>query len=351
MLKDYNPIYEPTKLIRVTYQHICPICFKKNWCSFAENGSYAICMRISAGSVKGTKNGGYVHILGSSDYIKPEFVAPPPVIYKAKPLHIHNVYSFLLDQLYLQPDHLKNLIQDRGLNKKTVTQLGYKSMPTKIELFKLMYAIREKFGNALRGVPGFFTELIKNGNRSDNVWQMVRYDGILLPARNTDGSILGMQIRKDEGDPRYVWFSSNPDKLDNGTSSGVPVHFSNPNKNSVLYLTEGVLKADVVSYFTGAPVIGVAGVSTVRPEKLRDEISKIRTPRSKVIMVYDSDWRTNEFVTKAMIRTGEILAKKFDVKIRTWSGSKGYDDLLFTNESPITQDLNVQDFKYLSANI
>ena len=60
--------------VRVTRRDPCTICKRPDWCSVADDGSIAICMRVSDGSVSETKNGGYLHVL--RDNPKPIRITP-----------------------------------------------------------------------------------------------------------------------------------------------------------------------------------------------------------------------------------------------------------------------------------
>lgn len=51
------------KMQRVSKQKPCLICGKPDWCLIAEDGSAAICQRITEGSVKKCGDAGYLHIL------------------------------------------------------------------------------------------------------------------------------------------------------------------------------------------------------------------------------------------------------------------------------------------------
>lgn len=53
----------------------CPICSKPDWCIVAEDGSAAICSRISEGSVKKAGKAGWLHILGNFKPVK--YTVPP----------------------------------------------------------------------------------------------------------------------------------------------------------------------------------------------------------------------------------------------------------------------------------
>lgn len=49
--------------LRASKADPCPICEHPDWCSTSADGSVAICMRVSEGSIKRTRNGGFLHRL------------------------------------------------------------------------------------------------------------------------------------------------------------------------------------------------------------------------------------------------------------------------------------------------
>jgi len=51
------------KMRRVSRRKPCPVCGRPDWCLVAEDGSAAICQRITEGSVKKCGDAGYLHIL------------------------------------------------------------------------------------------------------------------------------------------------------------------------------------------------------------------------------------------------------------------------------------------------
>lgn len=55
-----------SSLVRVSRGNPCLICGKPDWCGRSTDGVYAICMRISEGSIKTTGNGGSLHVLQNS---------------------------------------------------------------------------------------------------------------------------------------------------------------------------------------------------------------------------------------------------------------------------------------------
>lgn len=73
--------YEKTKWIRVRKGNPCPICQKADWCSVADDGSVAFCMRVASDKPVTTQIGtGYIHQLTEQN--KQQFVKPP----KPKPV-------------------------------------------------------------------------------------------------------------------------------------------------------------------------------------------------------------------------------------------------------------------------
>lgn len=58
-------------MLRVTKSRPCPVCGKPDWCLVSEDGSAAICPRVSQNAVKRCGDGGWLHILKESPY-KPQ---------------------------------------------------------------------------------------------------------------------------------------------------------------------------------------------------------------------------------------------------------------------------------------
>ena len=91
-------------------------------------------------------------------------------------------------------------------------------------------------------------------------------------AKGIDGMIRGAQIRLDtpirdqESDldksgTKYLWLSSASKKR--GVSSGSPVHFVGDPFARVVYVTEGLLKADVSHYLMDRSFAATAGANNV----------------------------------------------------------------------------------------
>ena len=50
-------------MLRVNKAHPCPVCEKRDWCLYSEDGSAAICARVSEGSRKKSGDAGWLHVL------------------------------------------------------------------------------------------------------------------------------------------------------------------------------------------------------------------------------------------------------------------------------------------------
>ncbi len=51
------------EMVRVSKRHPCPVCGKPDWCGFSPDERLAVCMRVSEGARKQTRNGGFLHVL------------------------------------------------------------------------------------------------------------------------------------------------------------------------------------------------------------------------------------------------------------------------------------------------
>lgn len=49
--------------LRVTRNKRCPLCDAPDWCGISPDGAMCICMRVSDGSIRSTRNGGFLHKL------------------------------------------------------------------------------------------------------------------------------------------------------------------------------------------------------------------------------------------------------------------------------------------------
>ena len=180
-----------------------------------------------------------------------------PEIPQAEPASLaerNKTYSCLLSCLPLTESHLQNLIK-RGFSKERVEQNGYKST-IPFGYRKIAERLLEQ-GCTLRGVPGFYQE--ENGAWTVNL--NAKNAGFLVPVRDRNGLIAGMQIRLDHpyDGRKYIWLSSA--NYPSGITSGSPVHFAGEKGQETVFVTEGPLKADLSHFLSGRTFVAVAGVN------------------------------------------------------------------------------------------
>lgn len=235
--------------------------------------------------------------------------------------HVSNVYSHLLSRLPLREGHRAKLLL-RGLSDAEVDRLGYVSTPDPAE----SDAIAESLSKYdLRGVPGFYRQAGRFRLRDLG-------PGVYIPVRDARRRIRAIQIRRDEGGPRYIWLSTPPDRFEGGASSGAPVHVCRPERiraTGEALITEGALKSAVISFFLDCGVIGVAGVSTFTEDfgkQLREDFPGLR----HVTIAYDNDWQQKREVRKALFRLqGTLRRAGLRWSVRKFPNAfKGYDDYL-----------------------
>ena len=310
---------------RVSRKNPCPVCGKPDWCGVAEDGSLAVCMRVSDGSIRESGNNGFVHVL--KERVRNDWEPPihQPAIEKAQPTiasieRRNAVYAALFEGLELSGHHGSNL-ERRGLSDTEIARLLFASVPNEMTATAICTELSKRFD--LSGVPGFF----RKGER----WQMAvaGLSGFFVPVRDAQGRIQASQIRLDQGDVRYLWFSSK-DRND-GASSGAPVHFARTWRcvsTGEAIITEGALKADIIAEQLDCCVVAVPGVANFKEdfgEWLRAQLPALRS----VYIALDSDWHTNPEVERALLGLFATVEKAgLSGEFLDWEGAKGLDDLL-----------------------
>lgn len=307
-------------MLRVTKKNRCRICGSERWCGYTEDDSKAICMKVE--SDRPTKNNGWLHILVESDAPRPARPARPAVHSHppAEAPRLDFIYSQIIRaHIVLSEEHRAKLIS-RGLTDVQIDANGYCSVPG--AHFGRTVA-RHLERHDLRGVPGFY--------REQGEWRMVTPGpGFLIPIRDSQRRLRGFQVRRDEGSPRYLWLSSA--SKPEGQSSGAPVHFAQPElipAQGRVFVTEGALKADVISARLAAPVIGLPGVSTW-PHGFGRGLRRLFPELKTILLCFDSDFRTNEHVAKALFSLiSELRLALYSPSVLSWDEQfKGFDDYL-----------------------
>lgn len=208
----------------------------------------------------------------------------------------HATYTALLQNLTLASDHRENLLS-RGLSPEEIHRLGYKTTPV-LGFSSLAKRLREK-GLYLAGVPGFYKKLSQ--------WTLkIPGRGILIPVRDIQGQIQGLQVRLDNVEKRkFRWLSSNG--LEEGCGAKTWVHLAGEPRPLVL-LTEGPMKADVIHFLTGQTVLAVAGVNSL--SQLRPVLEELRAAgMEKIMTAFDMDYLTNPHVRAGQENLSALLAE------------------------------------------
>ena len=269
----------------------------------------------------------------SPDYTVPEKTTPAEAEQSdaASVQEVHQTLSMLLSMLTLIPAHRKHLRSVRGLSDDEITRFGFKSTPPPFLCRSLTNRL-VKAGCRVQGVPGFYVD--DNGCWTVKFHQ--RTSGIIIPIFGVDGLIHGAQIRLDtpirdqESDPdksgtKYLWLSSS--SKTRGVSSGSPVHFVGDPFARVVYVTEGLLKADVAHYLMDRSFAATAGANNVN--KLDMLFALLAANGTEVIIeAEDMDKYHNAAVSKGASKI-YLMARSHGLECRrlTWDPNyKGIDD-------------------------
>lgn len=241
------------------------------------------------------------------------------------PAEVRNkTYRGLLNMLSLCEEHKEKLLA-RGLSEKSVIENEYRSYP--LSGYKNLAGMLLSQGYVLEGVPGFYKE---NGT-----WTLLKLPaGILIPQRDGFNRILGFQIRLDDSSKgKYITLSTG-ENYSSGAKASANPHFRHGSLGlSEIILTEGPLKGDVISYFTGYSVFAVQGVNSLGSSK--SALSDLRDSGVKHILIaFDMDLKTNEHVKNALEKLKAVLAEcGFTYSSLEWDPCyKGLDDWLLANK-------------------
>ena len=227
-------------------------------------------------------------------------------------------YGALLQKLSLASDHLQNL-RNRGLPEETIIQNGYRTT-----LLVGMRALAKQLlaeGHTLAGVPGFY--------REDGQWCFVpEQRGILIPVRDVQGRIQGLQVRRDNTQKRkFRWVSSA--SYPDGCRAEGWTHLVGPPREKII-LIEGPLKADVVHHLTGQTVLAVPGVNALT--QLEKALLELRQQGVQHIMTaFDMDFLKNFYVQNGYTElTRKLCALGFRYGTYLWNPDyNGLDDYVW----------------------
>lgn len=227
-------------------------------------------------------------------------------------------YEAFLKLLSLASDHRENLLL-RGLPGERIDALGYKTTPV-----AGMTAIAKRLladGYYLSGVPGFY--------RKQEQWSFLSESrGILIPVRDLNGRIQGLQIRRDNTSKRKFRWVSSGGQLD-GCRAEAWTHLAGAPRETVI-LIEGPMKADIVHELTSQTVLAVAGVNAL--SHLEQQLTELREFGTKKIMTaFDMDFLQNPHVKNGYQNLTSTLEKMgFQYGTYLWDPQyNGLDDYIW----------------------
>lgn len=245
---------------------------------------------------------------------------------------VHRTFSRLFEMLTLSAAHRNHLRSEkRGLTDEQIRQFGFKSTPP----YFLCRPLTERLigqGCTVAGVPGFY----QHENGYWTVKFTSRTSGILIPAVGMDGLIRGAQIMldtpiRDKNDPpdksgaKYIWLSSSSKNM--GTTSGSPVHFVGKFPARTVYVTEGLLKADIAHCLINRSIVTTAGANNVGA--LNEVFRTLAQKGTELIIeAQDMDKYRNANTAKGSSKI-YLMAKEHGMECRrlTWDPNfKGIDD-------------------------
>lgn len=240
----------------------------------------------------------------------------------------NKTFNELLNVLNLSEDHYNALLK-RGLNDDSIRNNQYKSYP--VTGFSTIASILMQKGCILKGCPGFYTE-------SDGKWVLRRLSsGFLIPQKDGFGRIQGFQIRLDSNSgSRYITLSTG-DNYQNGAKGYANPHFSKGKRDlTELIITEGPLKGDIISQFTGFSVLSLQGVNSI--SKLDSILPSFAEQGTKTILTaFDMDIMKNALVQEALVKLQtKISDAGLSFQQLYWDEKyKGLDDWLYANRKSI----------------
>lgn len=297
---------------------------------------------------------------------------------------VDKVYRAFLSLSPIRKEHAQEWL-GRRYTKEEIKLIKLRSVPDFKEAASILLTLKSK-GYPLERIPGFtqkfFTykpdypeELLEydQTNKGYWAWTITAYSGYFIPIRDILGRIVRLRIRREKGDPKYIWFSSaenfhiEQDKRKwrkGGASSGAPLNIAPPPNvlrnwegdiadycdTSTLIAVEGEHKAAISAKILKKVVVGVPGVSNYKAiiPLLKDWDVK------KFIIAYDMDSikdqgeGKNQQVFDFLVAFAKDVIKVGIVTcVWTWDPAhgKGLDDLLLNKCSPMEINLLTKERK------
>ena len=346
---------------RVSRSRPCLICGKPDWCSRAADESVSFCARITDGADRLSQKerwGVFYHDRRLFDEPRKRFGEPKNHLKQTEeiPLAPLEIRDFVYTALFrLSPASRyeslttgKKGLRERGLiNYDDYGSLPCSAQERKNLAARLRLLLNQNFPSFVREnplgiahVPGFWT----NENGEACLWQNRDYSQplLLVPYRSPARKIQACQIRFADVLPpdkkRYLWLSL--PKM-NSAGTGTPLHFENwktfgqMKSDQPILITEGALKADVVTKFC-PHFFAIANSGVGCAHALIVNVSRGKP----VYLAFDNDYHDKPAVARQLARLLKLRLYdnhnngfNAETKILVWMQSeKGIDDALAKNE-------------------
>lgn len=277
------------------------------------------------------------------------------------------LYNAYLDLLPLNPEHYKDLTEKRCLPPEEIQRLKYKSFSAGTvtvegigivtlpeaailaaqpmhfasdkDLLQFYRVLYNKLG---ADVPGWYG---KNGQ----IDSVALKNCFLIPIRWRHGEISCLQQRYDnlpenasekekESYHKYARYASSW-KNTGCSSSGVEsIHYAGFDYSSdatpkTVWLTEGILKADIASYHSGNAFIALIGVNNT--SQLPEELKYLKEHGTRrMVIAVDMDYRQKESVSSALDTIEKMVFESgLEGIVAQWDETyKGIDDYILAKK-------------------
>lgn len=338
-------------LIRVNRKLSCPICEKNSSCSYDLQTNRYLCLRgghAAAGfRLLNNKNGFYIYSkIGAKGqayagevgktknrseaghFVKDEAVATAQPSMGELKYDISKVFK----QLPLYDDHKSDLIK-RGLTDEQIVG-KYVSVD---------------FKTVVDGCKGFAPGFNQKGE-----WLKGR--GVLCPAFNTKGDIVGYQVKNDNVSyGKYLWCKAYEDKektvVRNTCKLKYKGEYINPltsikrdPQSTTWYLAEGLLKPHIIASRFKVNVIGAVGGNFTASSQLFDRILESQKP-DRIVFAADSGTATNSSVLSRLEDIASHIKDNHNIELEVLD----YGQLLAKAENNDPDEISSLEFN--TANI
>lgn len=306
----------------------CPKCGKCNKrCSMTEDGVWLNCYEVFDGAIKVKEGllGQYgVHLLKPeaqsrlSQYSKVltsslSFVGTKnsQKMEASVPSELYDqVYSALLDAWNLSEEHKQHLLLERCLSLVEIERQRYKTSGVETST---MEKLSQKFGEDLMLVPGF--------SKRNGMFHFCSSGQLVIPTQTVHGKVINIRIRRNAEElfknpdlPKYFYASS---AKFGGPKAKLSHHFvqGTADFSSKLWITEGEIKAHIISHRLGVNVISIPGVSLWREALAALQYLSAR----QIVVAFDQDALQKKQVAQSLFQFSEALKKGgYDVEFAIW---------------------------------